>query len=350
MKDYVMFNGENQLMVAGSVAQKLHMHGFNAGSLRPFFNKEGEPLVTVNGKTSMVANATLRKDEWKYYDDAVLKSALTRLRGISDLQARGLTLNIPNGMGKTVLEYETQSDITDAEVNMDGVPRSKGDRPVWTINYLPLPIVHKDFQINARALASSRETGQPLDTANAELAARKVAEMLETMLFVGIGTFTYGSGSLQGYLNKTGRNTYAINNNWDDESAVTGTEILNDVRGMKQELINDRFYGPYGTYIPTNFETRLDDDFKAQSDKTIRQRLLEVDGISSIAVADTLTSDNVVMAQFTSDVVRLVQGMQITTIQWDTEGGMVHNFKVMAIIVPQIRADYSGRMGLVHGS
>jgi hypothetical protein len=42
--------------------------------------------------------------------------------------------------------------------------------------------------------------------------------------------------------------------------------------------------------------------------------------------------------------------MEITTLQWETHGGMMQNFKVMAIMVPQIRGDFNGNTGIVHGS
>jgi len=54
--------------------------------------------------------------------------------------------------------------------------------------------------------------------------------------------------------------------------------------------------------------------------------------------------------QQTSDVIREVVGMDITTVQWEEEGGMRLNFKVMAILVPQLRADFNGNTGIVHGS
>jgi len=42
--------------------------------------------------------------------------------------------------------------------------------------------------------------------------------------------------------------------------------------------------------------------------------------------------------------------MDMTTVQWDTQGGLQQNFKVMSIMVPQTRADQNGNTGIVHGS
>ena len=55
-----------------------------------------------------------------------------------------------------------------------------------------------------------------------------------------------------------------------------------------------------------------------------------------------------IFVQMTPDVARAVNGMDITTIQWETLGGMQINFKVMAIQVPRIRSDFYQNCGIEH--
>lgn len=311
----------------GSVAQRLLACGMNVNALR--------------------VNDTLRKDEWRVYDTAVIKAAQERLIGVADLMGRGLVFRVANGLGKTVIQYEDVSDTEAAQISMAGVTKGLNDRVEYDINSMPLPITHKDFHINVRVLNASRTTGESLDTTMAELSARKVAERIEEVLFTGSSTFTYGGGTIYGYMDAPQRNTVSLTENWDD-SAASGNDVLDDVIAMKQASIDDRHYGPWMLYLPTNFETALDDDFKANSDKTIRQRIREVDGIIDVKVADKLTDDNVIMVQMTSDVVRMVEGLPITTVEWQTEGNMVFHFKVMTINVPQVRNDQDSRSGIVH--
>ena len=135
-----------------------------------------------------------------------------------------------------------------------------------------------------------------------------------------------------------------------DWATATGAQILADVLAMKQAAIDAKYFGPYVIYIPTNFETPIDNDFKAASDKTIRQRILEVASIADVRVADKLTDSNIIMVQMTSDVVRMVQGMGITPVEWTTEGGMVFQYKIMTIQVPQLRADQDDNCGIVHAT
>lgn len=351
--DILTPNGTGGFTGGGSAGARLLANNMDSGALRPFIGIDGRPYMTVNvqGKPEVrpTTNATLRKDEWKQFDEAIVKAAQQRLRGVADLYSRNLVYRVNNGLGTTVLETEVMSDTEDAQVSMDAATRGRRDRPEFGIGYLPLPIIHKDFQLDIRTLNASRTKGQALDTIMAEQCARKIAEKAESMLFTGLSTYTYGGGSIYGYLDYTYRNTYTLSAHWND-SAASGETMLADVLGMIQASIDDRYYGPWVLYIPTNFQTALGGDFKANSDKSIRQRLLEIEGLTDIRVADFLTSDNVLLIQMTTDVIRMVEGLPIQTIQWDLEGGMLMNFKVMTIMVPQIRADYNNRCGIVHGT
>jgi len=101
-------------------------------------------------------------------------------------------------------------------------------------------------------------------------------------------------------------------------------------------------------YIPTAYESVLDDEFSTQYPRSIRSRLLELEGLQGIKVSDFLTANNIVMVSMQSTVVRMIEGLPLTTVQWETEGGMQVNFKVMTIMVPQIRSTQANRSGIVH--
>jgi hypothetical protein len=333
---------------------------FNANSKRPWIGSDGNTYITVfkGGDAAKPENyeslkvnttGTLRRDEWKMLDDTVIGIAEKRLVGINDLVSRGLVFNLGNGMATTVLEHHDVGDALTAELSMDAKSRAKGDRVEFGTNYLPIPIIHADYEINERVLMASRNMGNPLDTTMAERAARKVSEKLESMLFTDT-SYTYGGGTIYSYLNYPSRITGSLGAAW-GSSGYTGADILNDVLAMKQEAIDNHRYGPYVLYIPTAYETIMDEDFSSsKGTDTIRERLLKVGNITDIKVIDTLTADNVLLVQMTSDVVRLVRGMAIQNVQWQTEGGFVNKFKVMTIQVPQIRTSQDQLTGVVHYS
>lgn len=350
---------------SGQVARMLLANGkLNPGTMRPFigndgnsyvtFYKGGDPKKPTNYVTQRInSNATLRRDEWKALDESLLEVSRQRLGGVQDLIDSGLTYNLGNAMGTTVLEYHDISDAMEADLTMDGITRGKNDRPDFNYHYLPIPIIHVDYEINARELAASRNLGNPLDTIDAQTAARKVAEKLEQMLFTNT-SYSFGEKGSNGrntiysYINHPDRNLVTLATHWDD-SPITGALIIADVLAMKQASISDYHYGPWRLYIPTNYETVLDGDYDSTTPgTTIRERIMKIAGITSIRVVDTLPADNVLLVQMTSDVVRLVRGMGIQNVEWKSEGNMVTNYKVMTIQVPQIRSDYNKRSGIVH--
>lgn len=348
----------------GEVAERMVSNGnLNTGMMRPFvykgksyvsIYKGGDPKKPESYKTveaPLNVNGTLRRDEWKQLDEVVLQISETRLNGIQDLIDKGLTYNLGNAMGTTVLEYHDISDALSAEVTMDGVTKAKGDRPEFNTVYLPIPIIHADYEINERALRASRNLGNPLDTTFAERAARKVSEELENMLFAS-NTYSWGNGVVYSYLNHPNRNQVTLSDygNWDD-SATTAANIIQCVIDMKQTSINAKHSGPWMVYVPTAYETVLDEDYvTAAPQNTVRDRILKIGGIQGIKVIDTLPANNVLLVQMTSDVVRLVRGMGITNVEWTTEGRFIHKYKVMTIQVPQVRADQEGNSGIVHAA
>lgn len=345
----------------GDVAAMLLAQGrIDVGRMRPYISpKDGKAYVTVhtggsqddpkNFKKIQVNTGTLRRDEWKALDEAVLGISETRLVGINDLITRGLVYNLGNAMGTTVLESHDISDALEAELTMDGITRGKNDRQVYGTTYLPIPIIHADYEINARVLAASRNMGNGLDTSMAERAARKVSAKLEEMLFTKT-TYNFGGGTIYSYLSHPYRGLDTLGTPWDDVS-VTGKNIVDKVLSYKQASIDRKHYGPWVLYIPTAYETKMDNDYSTSYNSgTIRERILKIAGVQDVKVIDTLPDDNVIFVQMTSDVVRLVRGMGITNVQWQAEGNMVTRYKVMTIAVPQIRADQNNKCGIIHSS
>ena len=340
------YNADTMQMVDGNVASRLMANGMNPMALRPWTH-DGKTYINVSGVATPIAYAsTLRKDEWKLLDEAIIGVSRQRLTFVDDLMNAGLTFPLANPLGTTVLETENISDMEAAQVSMDARTRGDEDRPQYDIEYLPIPIVFKDFSISIRVLEASRKLGRALDVTMAETAARKVNDTIETMALVGTSGPTFGGGTVYGILNKSGINSGSMGTNW-DASAATGATILTDVLNMIITAHAAKHYGPYNIYVPTAYGVALEDDFKANGDQTIKERLERISSISRVRTADFMTAANVALVQMTSDVVRVVTGMAPTTVQWDTDGGMTLNFKVMAIMVPQVRNDQDGSSGIV---
>lgn len=325
---------------------------FNVNAMRPFWHK-GKVYINmmVNSDKGPVlraipvtANAALMRDEWIEIDRVVQRVSRERLVGAADLMSRGLTYNLTNPMGKTVFEYQDMNDPGEASVSMDGATQGKGDRPDYLTKYLPIPIIHSDFTLGQRSLEASRTSGDAIDTTMVESCTRRVIEKLEDMLFTSY-SYTFGGGTIQSYIAFTNKNSVTLSANW-NAAGKTGALILADVLDMVQASITAKHYGPWVLYVPTAYQTVLADDYTSGYPKSIKARLMEIDGLLDIKVADRLAANTVLLVQMTADTVRMINGFAPKVIQWSTQGGMVHHFKVMAIQVPQLRADQNGNSGI----
>ena len=319
--DSIMGDGS---IAHGSVAAKLLANGCSIGALR--------------------TNEVLRKDEWIQLDNTIIEVARERLIGVADLLKAGLRYDISNGLGTTRLEWETVSDMSPANVDMSGVTPGEEDRVLYGISNLPLPNTHKDFRINIRTLTASRMRGESLDVTQAALSAKLVSESIENSLFNG-GFVSGANGTVFGYLTATNRNTGTITADW---ATATGAQIITDVLASITTLVADNMFGPYVIYVPYDAYIAMGDDFKAESDKTIMQRVMEVPSISAVRPSARMPSDSALFVQMTSDVVDMVVGLQPTTVQWESQGGMQQHFKVMAIMVPRVKNDFALQSGILH--
>jgi uncharacterized linocin/CFP29 family protein len=289
----------------------------------------------------------LRNEEWIEFDRELVTGTRMRLRAVADLLAAGLVKRISNGLAKTVLQWDKIGDMNEAIVSMDGVTRDENDRLEFELEQFPLPITHKDWYLNLRMLLASRTGGDPLDTTYSRVAGEKIGEKTEHMLFNGSKQF--GGLNIYGYRTHPDRHTgnFGAGGAW-HEAAKTGEQIYDDVGAMLNALRTAKQYGPYIIYIDSTAELKMGNDYKAQSDKTIRQRLLELEDLQAIKVVDTLPQGEVNMISMTPSNVVMVEGERLQTIQWDVHGGMQINFKGFQILVPLLRTDADGNSGVAH--
>lgn len=317
---------------------------------RPFLDDSGRAcIINAKGEVQPVANANalLRYDEWKDIDRTVIEVTVDRLCGVADLISKGLVHNL-GSIGNTIALWQRQSDTTAASVNMSGIARGEKDTPEFDTKQVPVPVVFKDFEVNLRHLEASRAFGASVDVSMAALSARVVSEKSEDMLFAGNAIQVDGS-TIYGYTNHPDRNTVALAMQWTNV-AKTGANILADVQNMLAAARADGMFGPFTLYIPGAYEGKLDDDYApgTSDSRTIRQRIMALNGIAEIKVADRLANHNVILVQLTRDVVDMAIAQDISTVQWQLMGGLLEEFKVMAVWAPRVKSTFEGDCGVVH--
>lgn len=357
-------------------------------------------VVNNYGIMSPVFNATsLRKEEWIELDRTVLEAARYRLRAWGDLESASSYGGF-DGMNKMLLEQETMSDPGEAIVDMDALTEGRTDAPKFQLEGLPLPITHADFWFSKRRLGISSNSGTRLDTRMAGAAAQRVAESVEKTLIGNNTGVTYGGNSTQvgGYGRATSASVYGYLNfptrltkiNLTLPTGSNPDTTLAEVLAMKDSLTARKMYGPFMIYHSTDWDQYMDNDYARLGGNnpttTLRNRLKAIDGISDVRRLDMLFASQpqtdpyystattvgttgkaiytgpggeginstgapftLLMVQMIPTTVQAVSGLPLTTVQWETKGGMQLNFKVMTIKVPRLQADFYGNCGIMQG-
>ncbi len=218
------------------------------------------------------------------------------------------------------------------------------------------------------------------------MCGRRVAELVEAQTIgtrngIGYGgTGPYGTSGLAygrtsavyGYTNFPQRVTKTnLTAPTGSNPEVTITEILS----MRQTMLNLKFGGPFVLYHSNDWDQYLDGDYArlggSNANMTLRDRIRRIEGIQDVRrldllfasavsastgaafptqVDNTLKPFTLIMVQMTPDVAQAINGLSLTTIQWEEKGGLELRFKVMCIWVPRLRADYYGNTGILHAT
>lgn len=382
-------------------AQLLNGRGFGVGAtleavrfdpnlLRPFIDRGGIPAVMMHngyrwddklqedvpvlkkyrirdleemGVRSPVFNAMLLpKESWIEIDRTVVKATRNRLRAWTDLAAANS--RSVNGMGRMTLEYQSITDVGEAVVDMDSMTFGRRDRPAFDLKSIPLPITHSDFFFSEREIAVSRNSGTPLDMTMVEMASRRVAEMIERTLIGTVEGVAYGTRSGDAATAHTGTSkVYGYTNfpyrvTKTDLTAPTGSNpeaVMTDILEMIETMQTNGYFGPYMLYHSTGYSRYLNDDYfrsgSTSAVRTLRERLMEIEGIQDIRRLDFLTSGyQLILVQMDAQVAQAVNGMEMRTVHWESLGGAQQNFRVMAIQVPLLKTPSNGVSGILHGT
>jgi len=197
-----------------------------------------KPLSRVGMDT-----AYLTDEERIYIDSKIVETVRPKLVG------RRLfpVFTLPHAGFTTVRGYK-QTDMGQARISLHGQGKNK-DRTEKEPFDITVPVLHKEFTLWWRDLESSRTYGMPLDTQDAENAARQVAEEEDLLLLTGEYTGWNALG-IEGLSTATGRNTKASAGAWP-------ANALTDLSAAIGELETDGHVGPYAAVLRSSWAAKL---------------------------------------------------------------------------------------------
>lgn len=298
-------------------------------------------------------------------DRAVVEVGMQRLSFVADIIAAGLTYNLTDPLSVTQLEWNSTNKVGAAQRTMSPSARGENKLPIMLPNRLPIYLTTDTFEIDIRSLKMSQRIGTPLDTNLVKQCTRAVNEAIEDAAINGATTLDGQDLKVAGYsapglVNAPNANTQNLTAAaW--TTAPVGTTVFAEVMAMINKAQADKKFGPYRLYVGTQIGNALDSDYNSATNNTIsiRARLLQIETLQAIRVADMLPAGNgatppigakVALVQMTSDVIDCVVGQYPTVIPWTSLDGFTIYNLVMAIIIPRVRSDYNGDSGIVIGT
>lgn len=310
----------------------------------------------LNGTLSigdLRALSPLSENAQKVVDDAVVEVGLDRLTVAADVMAENLTYPLTDPLSVLEVQWESVSDEGGAQRTMLPTARGEQNASDRRQHRIPVYLTTDDFSVGVRTLRASQRSGNPIDVSSVKKATRRVNEGIEDAMLNGGGVTVSGQDT-PGLLTHADVNNFVYGTSgraW-DHTSKTGQDIFDDVSGMIDVLQGIKKWGPYNLYVPTTYGNKLNADFKANGSGSILSRLQEMTAGGRnlrIRTADFLPTNKTALVQMTDDTVDMITGQAPTVIPWASPDGFTLYWMVMAIMVPRVRSDYNGDMGVVVG-
>lgn len=346
----------------GDVFERLLACNMDPGALRPYKKRTGKHRgrtvvsLRTNKKDSdgnyirkeqVLSNVdtTLTRDVWEMFDQEVIDISRPILSVWNDLRSSAQMV-IPDGMGVVMLTQQRRGDITPATVSMDGLRKALADQPEYDTINTPLPITHKDFHFTARDIAVSARGGSPLDKTNLEMAAYWVADAVEASTIGSVTPFAYGGASVYGYQTFPDALTYELTDPTD--GAWTPDTLRNELLGAFKTLFDAFARGPYDVLYGPDWMIPMGKRYSTEDSRSLANVLMQdIPRINSMTLHEKIDGYKIIIKERSGKTARAIVSMDIQVVQWETEGGMKKNFKVMCILNPQLRSDMDGNTGLL---
>lgn len=379
--------------------------GADVGRLRPYIDaKTGIPCVTLNvGKIRdenapggyrdqykkysiqslaekgiyipvPVGNAiVMRQNDYREVDRKLYDIARKPQKFRNELARIG-TVRI-DAWKKLTYEYENVSDYIEAVVDMDPMVAGRNDHPLLSNSSTPIPFIHVDITRGQRQLGVWSNGNPSLTELDIKTAGIKIGEKSEKIAigmedgleFSTISTGPWPQRALTGSGATIASQVYGaakhparyIKTNMTVPTGLNPQATYQEVLGLIQTLLEASFTGPFVLYHSLDWNQYMDNDYlwisatgwAAAPTQTLRQKLESIADISRVERLDFLTNTfTFLLVPDDSRYVGMIIGVDQTTVQWPSKGGMQQNWKILKAEAPYMRFDHNGYLPIYHAT
>lgn len=291
--------------------------------------------------------AGLPSDFWKQIDMNVGMVQRDILAVFNDLAA-SVTRPVP--IGPISHEFVVASDSGQSHISLDGISDGLEDRVEYGHFATPLPIVSNPFSYGWRAAEGARAKGFSLDMAPRDNSLRRTAEDLEDLALNGSSKIVVGGNQLYGLRNEPNRNTRSTGVTL---NGATGAQWHTEITATLKKLHDANFRVPATIYLNwDDWFYASNTDYSAQyPNKTILQRIKEIEGVESVVPASKVPASEILAVVKRTDVVQVLSAMPSAVIpKFRANQHDDYKFVGMAAAAVQIRHDFNDQCGIAHSA
>ena len=327
---------------------KIHEALFATNGLKKYciVNADGKVVENASAvKLLTNANGTVRHEDFMVIQDKIVEVRRRALNGITDLMGAGLTFGV--SIEEQLVGFENINEFQEAEQEMNPNSYQNNDT-VFTEEFVPNPITHQSFQVPWRQTGFDYKRSLGMSES-----IRQVAERLENTLFNGNAGISVQFGGqanpIFGYTTHPARGTGTIS----DWSLTTNvglivTEMIEQIGLMwsgQGGIENDSVI----PYVSNDIWLNLQNDYKADSEKSVLTRLLDIPQIKEIKPAEKLAVKSCVLVEMLDRTIQLAVASDIITVPHIKTNPMSPQvLTTYAAMVQQIKVDSNDNTGIRH--
>jgi hypothetical protein len=314
---------------------------------RRAFNTRQEAMAAAM-PSDMVGNAyTLPRDVWGEWDREGIEIQREVLSVFNNLAA---SVAMPMPIGKLVHHFQTVSDSGNVNISLDGRSKARTDQPVMDYHGTPLPIVDSTFSFGWRQMEAAMSEGFNLDGSARNNSNYHVAKKMESIALDGDADIVVGGAQLYGIRTHPKRETRSTTNTL---NGGTGAEWQADVNATLKLLHDNNFRVPATLYV--NWDDWFyagNTDYSTQyPNKTIAQRVMEMEGVGEVVPASDVAADEIIAVVKNRRVIQVLNGMPISTrARFRANAEDDYDFVTMGAAAVEVKFDAEDQCGIAHSS
>lgn len=312
------------------------------------FNRRQElmarTMLANSAGGAVLGNAmTLPKDVWGMWDaDGI---AIQR-KVLSVFNTLAASVAFPLPIGKILHYFQQISDSGTVNISVDGRSKAKTDQQTYNYVGTPVPVVDSTFSYGWRQVAAAQSEGVQLDSAGRDNAMYQVANKLESLALDGDSTVVVGGSTLYGLRTHPKRET---RNTSQALNGATGIQWMADINATLKLLHNNNYRVPATIFVNWDdwFYAGNTDFSSSYPNKTIAQRIREMDGVAEVVPASSVAASQIIAVVKDRRVVQVLNGMPMTTrAQFRANPEDDYNFVTLAVAALELKYDATDQIGL----